>query len=262
MTANSNIWKGEIDEGFKCLGEAFWDWWLKDRYEERYGVPEKKFESIEDYFSHILGFKPVYVKREGLPIGLPDCPCFLDFYSCNPDNPSCEKWDENKGCCGMKPDGERVQVSGGQSKDIDQHFTFFWHNARLSRHYTLENRINDQQPPGEWIVIPALTLGLMENLEEAWQFVNSYDWELLQRVRTKALEEGINAEVDNIKVKDLSKKMVDIAEKGLKKRGQGEEKFLQPLHERLSTGECPADKAAEVFQDHGIKKFVKKFKVK
>lgn len=257
LTANSSVWKGKVDDEYRCAGEMFWDRWLKEKHQTRYGVPERKYLDLEDYFLYILSFSPVYVRRNGVPLALPHCRTFSDFYTCKPPVRCAEK---AEGSCGLTPDGEDVHVER-QEHDLDQHFTFFWHNARLSRYYTLENRINDQQPPAEILTIPAFTLGIMENLGSAVSLVNEYPWEVLRQTRVQAARHGLDAVVEGIRVSRLSRDALEIAEAGLKKRGMAEEVFLRPLRERLQQGGCPADRAAKVFKDTGSEGFVEAFKI-
>lgn len=260
MTANSNIWKGYVHPQYKCLGEMFWDWWLQDKHPRRYGVPEKKFIDLEDYFNSIVQFSPVFVKRENGPVGLPFCPSFLDFFTCHDENMQCKTGFMRKRHCGLTVDENEIKILRDK-KDLDQHFTFFWHNARLSRYYTLENRINDQQPPGEMMTVPALTLGVMENLQDAVSLIGAYPWDVWQALRIEACRSDLEAQANGIKVSDLSKCLLKIAETGLKKRGLGEEIFLEPLKERLRKNISPADLAADVFNDQGPKGFVKRFRI-
>jgi gamma-glutamylcysteine synthetase len=260
MTANSSIWKGAVSPDYKCLSEMFWDWWLKEKHAARYGVPEKKFQNLEDYFHSVLQFPPVYVKREGIPVALPCCPTFSDFYFCSHNNEQCQQGMTQEKRCGLTADGDTVEISH-EEHDFSQHFTFFWHNARLSRYYTLENRINDQQPPDELMTIPALTLGIMENLDDAVNLINDYSWEFLKESRLQAARFGLDAQVQGKPVSELSQSIVEIADKGLKKRGLGEENFLTPLKERLELGFCPADIAARIFKEQGPEEFVKIFRI-
>lgn len=261
LTANSNIWKGSVQNKYKCLGEMFWDWWLKDKHKSRYGVPERKFSDLEDYFLSILKFSPVFVKRENGPVGLPFCPTFLDFFTCNDEDIRCERGHRCNRHCGLLSNEKAVRISQ-EEQDLGQHFTFFWHNARLSRYYTLENRINDQQPPGEMMTIPALTLGIVENLQDAVNLINEYPWEMWRKMRILASRSGLDARMEGIKVSDHSEHILEIAEKGLIRRGLGEEIFLSPLKERLEKGYCPADIAADVFNKKGPHGFVERFRIK
>lgn len=256
LTANSNIWKGGIDPEYKCLGEMFWEWWLKEAHLGRYGVPLRPFRDLEDYFGEILKFPPVYVRRKGVPVALPHCRTFSDFFTC--DDARCSRKGDAERECGTTADGEGVKVDA-EYGDLDQHFTFFWHSARLSRYYTLENRINDQQPPGEMLCIPALTLGVMENLKKAVDLVESYQWQVLREMRVQAARYGLDARVDGVEAREMARAMIGIAEEGLSARGLGEEVHLEPLRRRLEGDFCPADKAAAVFREQGLKGFVETF---
>ena len=260
MTANSNIWKGRISSGYKCLGEMFWDWWLKNHNKGRYGVPDRKFNSLEDYFMAVLDFPPVYVRRKGMPVGLPHCSAFSDFYTCTDDLTRCERGDSLSGQCGLTPEGNAMAINK-HVEDLDQHFTFFWHNARLSRYYTLENRINDQQPPEDIMSVPALTLGIMENLGEAVRLINEYPWDMLQEARIEAARSGPGATVRGTPVIDISRELVRIAENGLERRGLDEEIYLAPLRIRLEEKICPADRAAEIFTKEGPEGLVKRMRI-
>ena len=260
LTANSNIWQGRIDPDYKCLGEMFWEWWLKEAHLGRYGVPEKKFRDLEDYFGEIVKFSPVYVRRKGVPVALPHCRTFSDFFSCDDDGTQCRRKDDGERDCGTTAAGEGVKITA-EYGDLDQHFTFFWHSARLSRYYTLENRINDQQPPEEMLCIPAMTLGIMENLKEAVDLVDSFPWEVLREMRVQAARNGMDAEVRGVDVNEIARAMVGVAEDGLSGRGLGEEVYLEPLIQRLAGDFCPADRAAEVFRTQGLRGFVDSFRI-
>jgi len=260
LTAHSNIWKGGIDPSYKCLGEVFWDWWLHERHDGRYGVPERKFRDLEDYMGHILSFPPVFVRRRGIPVALPYCPTFSDFAACTDTAVRCEQGVECNRRCGLTTDGHREKVTGREG-DIGQHFTFFWHSARLSRYFTLENRINDQQPPGEMMTIPALTLGIMENLPSALDLVNEYPWDALRALRIEASRRGLDAVVRGIRASDLSRHVLDIAWEGLHTRGMREEVYLEPLRIRHDRGICPADAAAAIFREGGAEGLVERLTI-
>lgn len=259
LTANSSIWNGKVDENYKSLGEAFWDWWLA-RHPGRFGIPQTKFCDLVEYFLCIFDFKPVYVRRGNDVIGLPYCPTFGRYYTCEVDKNRCERYARLKGKCGIKPEGIPVKITPHE-EDMSLHFSFFWHNARLSRYLTLENRVNDQQPPDEIMAIPALTLGIMENLKPAIKLVNQYRWDDLRELRVQAIKQGIKASLNGIRISGLSREMLEIAEEGLKKREHGEEVFLELLMRRLTEMSCPADRAERVFKLRGVKGVVDEFKL-
>ena len=167
---------------------------------------------------------------------------------------------ELDGRCGLSANGEHISVEAIPA-DFDQHLTFFWHNARISPYFTLENRVNDQQPPDDIMVVSALTLGIMENLNEATALIDSYPWQYLREARLCAIRDGLMASVQGIPISEMSMNVLHIAKVGLKKRGLGEEKFLDPLWERLEEGICPADMAANIFESGGERKLIEQFRL-
>jgi gamma-glutamylcysteine synthetase len=237
LTANSNIWKGALDPENKCLGELFWDWWNPGA--DRYGVPSRPFEDLADYVRQIVMMKPVYVRRGGKPVGLPGYDSFFRYYC------------SSEPALGMDPEGSTVHLTP-EPADIDQHSTFYWYNARVSRYYTLENRVCDQQPPDEQVCVAALTLGLASALGEAEEEIRRHDWDLLRDARVAACRDGLQASVNGLRLSDLAGRMLQIAAEGLKKRGLGEQEYLAPLRARQQSGRCPADEAEKLFSRGGV----------
>jgi gamma-glutamylcysteine synthetase len=244
LTANSNIWQSKIDPDYKCVAEKFWDWWMPNS--SRVGVPVKPFENIKDYVHTIANFKPVYVMRNGKPIILQKYKTFDEYY-------------RTGRAVGIDATGKEISFTPEKS-DIDLHNSCYWYNARISRYYTVENRVNDQQPPDALLSISALTLGLISALAEAKEELASYDWQTLRQMRQIACQYGLHGRKDSIRLIRLALRMLIIARLGLLRRGLGEEKFLAPLEERLCDFECPADQAADLFSNGGVGMLVEKWK--
>ena len=240
LTAHSGIWKGAKDPKYKCAAEKFWDWASPEP--GRTGIPEKPFEDLRDYIETVFAFKPVYAKRDGQPLLLDSYASFADYYA----QEQAEATDMN---------GNKVPVTPRES-DIDTHSTCYWYNARISRYYTVENRVNDQQPAEDLAVIGAITLGLVAARDKAEAELNAYRWQDIIAAREQACRHGLDGRVDGFTLQDFARTMVTIAEEGLSKRGMGEEAFLKPLRERLETGKCPADTAAEIFDSQGMEGLV------
>jgi gamma-glutamylcysteine synthetase len=228
-----------------CVAEKFWDWWMPES--NRVGVPSKSFKDIKDYVHTIADFKPVYVVRNGKPIILHKYKTFKRYY-------------QTSRAVGINTDGKEVSLTPEKS-DIDLHNSCYWYNARISRYYTVENRVNDQQPPDALVSISALTLGLVSALDEAKEEISSYDWQTLRQMRDIACQHGLRGRKDTIRLVRLALRMLVIARLGLLRRGLGEEKFLKPLEERLCDFECPANQAADIFRNGGASALVKKWKL-
>jgi len=237
LTAHSNIWQGRIDPQFKCVAEKFWDWWMPDS--NRVGIPQQPFKDLHDYVDTVKDFQPVFVKRDGKPIVLTHYyKTFGEYYS-------------QERAVGRDLTGRKVFFAPKDS-DFGLHNTCYWYNARISHYYTVENRVNDQQPPENLICIAALTLGLVSVASEANEEISSYDWGMLRAMREAACRHGLHSHVGPLNVIDLVSKMLDLAQRGLTRRGLGEEQFLTPLYRRLERRTNPADAAEQIFRVSGI----------
>jgi len=236
LTAHSNVWRGRLDPQFKCVAEKFWDWWMPQS--ERVGVPARPFKDLEDYVRAVSDFSPVYVKREGVPIVPKGYDSFSEYCVCERAR-------------GEDPNGREVFFEP-EHEDFDLHCTCYWFNARLSRYYTVENRVNDEQPPHALPCIAALTLGLMEALPEAQEALSAHDWNHLRQSREAACRDALLGKVNGRTLADLARELLDLAELGLRRRGKGEEKFLDRLEARLREKRSPADETEAMFRDGGV----------
>jgi len=240
LTAHSNVWRGRVDPHYKCVAEKFWDWWMPDS--NRVGMPQKPFSGLKDYVHTIARLRPVYVKRDGQPIVLDRHRTFAEYFSSGEP-------------IGTSLDGAEVPLSPN-GDDIDLHSTCYWYNARLSRYHTVENRVNDQQPPDELVSVAALTLGLVSALDEASEELASYNWQDLRAARESACRDALDGRVNGIDLADLAGRMLAIARAGLERRGLGEQRLLEPLERRCHERRCPADESARMVQSGGIEALV------
>jgi gamma-glutamylcysteine synthetase len=240
LTADSNIWKGLPDGQYKCVAEKLWDWWMPDS--GRVGVPRRPFESLRDYAAAFAELRPVYVRREGRPVLLSPYESLHDYFA-------------DAEPAGVTLDGETVPLAPAP-EDIDLHTRCCWHNARLTRFHTVENRLNDQQPPEDLLTISAMTLGLVEAVDEAAEELAAHDWDDLRAGRETACRHGLDPHGGVNKQPELAGRLLEIVRAGLGKRGRGEERFLQPLEERLRAGRCPADQATDLYEWGGVEALV------
>lgn len=244
LTANATVWKGDVDPGYLDVREAFWDWWLEG--EDRAGVTRRPFTSLADYVDRVSSLAPVFIMREGQSLGIYRYPRFRDYY------------DASDGAFALTAGGQEVTVSP-QVEDIDLHDTFNWYACRFSHYGTVENRANCQQPPEAILSLPALTLGLVENLERSWDYLAGFDWELLRNMRVAALRDGPMASLGDVRALDMSRKMLSLAREGLLVRGKGEQRYLDPLWERLEKRSCPAMECREIYIGGGMGSLVQRY---
>lgn len=244
LTANATVWRSRVDNEYLDVREAFWDWWLPG--EDRAGIAREPFESMRDYSDRLASLRPVFVQRDGCSLGIYHYRDFKEYYG------------SGAAAWGVDPQGGRVAlVPCGE--DIDLHDTFNWYIARLTRYCTLENRANCQQPPDEIMSVPALTLGIMENLDAASSLVSRFTWEELRDARAEAIRIGPRAVVGGVPVSEVCRSMLEIAGEGLYGRGYGEEERLSPLWHRLEEGSCPALKTRELFSAEGVDALLERF---
>jgi len=142
--------------------------------------------------------------------------------------------------------------------DWADHLTTLFPEARIKKF--IEMRGADGGPWRRLCALPAFWVGLCYDqgaLDAAWDLVKDWDAETREEMRVAASVHALGAEVNGIKMHDLAREVVDIAEGGLKARafpGAGgllpdETHFLNALRDSLDTGEVPADELIRHFND-------------
>jgi gamma-glutamylcysteine synthetase len=122
----------------------------------------------------------------------------------------------------------------------------------------VENRSCGVAPEGEEGVTAALTLGVVEQLDDAESLLREFEWSEWRRMWLITSEHGLS--VNDSKTLDIMREVVDLAGIGLRARGVGEEKFLEPALARLERRALPADDMIKAFDVGGIRQLVKEFK--
>lgn len=219
LTGNSEVYKGELIPECLALREKFYDICYNhqgNRYLNQYGTPPY-FNSLDDYLIHILEQPMTTITRGDESYYIEEEIKKIDFLY------------------GQKVTGKsfenKILQCYSKDEDVTELAGQVEYCARLSPKYgTVESRISCQQPPGESMVVPALILGCIENKSDLNSFIISYDKAELYSFRDTAMSEGL----DNLRLKEAAKKLLDIAFKGLKGRKLGEESFLGLLYCRLS----------------------------
>ncbi len=134
--------------------------------------------------------------------------------------------------------------------DWADHLTTIFPEARVKKF--IEMRGADGGPWRRLCALPALWVGLTYEqgaLDAAWDLAKGWDAETREALRVAASVDGLAGEVNGIRLHDLAREVVTIAEAGLKARarqGAGgmlpdETHFLNALKESIETGQTPAD---------------------
>ncbi|MCC6306115.1 MAG: glutamate--cysteine ligase [Rhodobacteraceae bacterium] len=142
--------------------------------------------------------------------------------------------------------------------DWADHLTTLFPEARLKRF--IEMRGADGGPWRRLCALPAFWVGLVYDataLDAAWDLVRGWDAATREGLRVAASVAGLQGEAGGLRLHDLAREAVAIAEAGLRARarpGAGglvpdETHFLDPLRESVETGRTLADELLE--QYHG-----------
>ncbi len=142
--------------------------------------------------------------------------------------------------------------------DWADHLTTTFPEARLKKF--IEMRGADGGTWRRLCALPAFWVGLFYDqgaLDAAWDMVKGWDAETREALRVAASEDGLQAEAAGLKMHDLAREAVSIADAGLKVRaipGAGglipdESHFLNALQESIDMGTVPADELLERY--HG-----------
>ncbi|SEP80156.1 glutamate--cysteine ligase [Thalassovita taeanensis] len=142
--------------------------------------------------------------------------------------------------------------------DWADHLTTAFPEARIKKY--MEMRGADGGPWRRLCALPALWVGLMYDqsaLDAAWDLAKGWDAETREGLRVAASVDGLQAQVGGVKMHDLAREVLAIAEGGLKARarvGAGglipdETHFLNALKESVDSGKTPADELLEHY--HG-----------
>ncbi|WP_417254547.1 glutamate--cysteine ligase [Celeribacter sp.] len=148
--------------------------------------------------------------------------------------------------------GEKPTMS-----DWADHLTTLFPEARIKKY--MEMRGADGGPWRRLCALPAFWVGMMYDqtaLDATSDLIKGWTPEFREELRVAASVDALQAEVNGVKMLDLARECVSIAEAGLKARscaGAGgmipdETHFLSALKDSLETGQSPADELIERFE--------------
>jgi gamma-glutamylcysteine synthetase len=241
LFANSSVWNGQIS-GYAASRELFWDWCYAAR-KIQIGIPPA-FSSIEDYVSYVLSFRSLLTRR-GDRIYATDNRLTIGEFLANKSNTV------------ETAEGASIQLTRTPD-DLAIQWGLAWFDARLQPAYgTVEERCICQQPPWATMAPAALTLGLVENLTGLRKIADALPAETWRELRSLACRHGMAAEHPATDVPRLVTQLVEVARDGLVSRGCGEEKFLEPLYERIHLARHPSADVEQWFAADGASSIVR-----
>lgn len=233
LCANSPVWQGRIG-GHAASRELFWDWAYPARAPQT-GIPSP-FRSVDDYTRRLLSF-PCHLARR-----------HEDFYALDHTRTN---GDFLGGAANLAiaADGRTVELRPAD-EDAEMLWGLVWFDARLQPRYgTVEDRCSCEQPPESHLAPAALTLGLVENRSGLAEIAARLPLDGWRDLRTRACERAL--EIVDEEVAVLAAALLDAARTGLRARGCDEERYLDPLIERLAKRVGPASQAKAWFEEGG-----------
>ena len=240
LFANSSVWNGRPGD-YAASREMFWDWCYAAR-KNQIGIPPL-FSSVKDYVDYVLSFRALLTRHDG-EVLRPDNRNTVAQYLANDVN-SVET-----------AQGQTVQL-GPTMQDVSAQWGLAWFDARMQPSYgTVEDRCACQQQPSASLAPAALAVGLVENLGGLREIADSLPVEQWREIRELACKDGMEIDLDGVDVKALIRQLLDVAVSGLVSRRRGEEKFLEPLFERLRMGTHPAIDVERWFLEGGARSIV------
>lgn len=226
LFANSPFFEGTLN-GHKSWRSRIW----RDLDADRTGMLPFVFEDgfgFDRYVDYALDVPMYFVYRNGVYIDALG-QSFRDFLD------------------GKLPalPGEVPTLSGWAD-----HLTTIFPEARLKKF--IEMRGADGGPWRRLCALPAFWVGLTYDagaLDAAWDLAKGLDAETRDGLRVAASVDGLQGEAGGVKLYDLAREAVAIAETGLRSRarpGAGglipdEVHFLNALQESIASGQVPAD---------------------
>ena len=147
--------------------------------------------------------------------------------------------------------GEKPTLS-----DWADHLTTVFPEARIKKF--MEMRGADGGPWRRLCALPALWVGLLYDqaaLDAAWDLVKGWDAETREALRTVAARDALQGVANGIRIHDVAREAVAIAEAGLTARARpgvgglvpDETHFLNALQESVESGKVPADELLEKY---------------
>ncbi|MFC0385427.1 glutamate--cysteine ligase [Muricoccus vinaceus] len=218
LFANSPFREGEATNYRTLRGHV---WTRTDP--DRTGIPAVAFEDgfgFERFADHVLDVPMYFVMRDGRFVDATGT-TFRDFMA--------------KGL----PSDPAVRATMGDWAD---HVTTVFTDVRLKRF--LEMRGADMGSAAMVSALPAFWVGLLYDdaaLKAAAALVRPWSVAQLHALRADVPTRALDSVIGEVPLSEVAREVLTIAREGLRARGHGEERFLEPLERIAVSGETQAD---------------------
>lgn len=235
---SNSVLLGEHEE-LLCCRDAFWENSTHGINPHNIGMFECEFESIEDLMAYIQSTSIYCVERDEKYINFPPINIMEYFKK---DFVTGEYFDGRE--------YKEIDVIP-RIEDIDYLRTFKFED--LTFRGTIEFRSVCCQPIKDSMLVAAFHLGLIKQahkLKEIFDhdYVIYHHGYTATELRKMFVRSDIPDFVNLDELYELAKKVVDLSREGLVKRGLGEEKYLEPLYERISSRTNPAKRMLKLLE--------------
>lgn len=232
---NNSVLLGEREE-LACCRDMFWENSTHGINPHNIGMFDCEMESIEELLAYIESTSMYCVERGEKYINFPPIPVSEYFEQ---DTIVGEYYD----------DGSYKEIAFTPAiEDLEYLRTFKF--VDLTFRGTIEFRSVCCQPITDVMTVAAFHLGLKKQLKELDRMLQE-DTVLYHHgfsateLRKLLVKQELPGFVEKEALYGLAKQVVDLAKKGLQKRGYGEEIFLEPLYERIKKQVNPARQMLE-----------------
>jgi glutamate--cysteine ligase len=227
----------EENENLICSRDMLWENSTHGINPHNVGMFQKDLKNIDDLLNYLLSLDIYCVMRGNLYINFKTMN-ILDYF----------KSEKIYGEYQNKGKYAQIEIKP-ELDDIKYLRSFKFEN--ITYRGTIEYRSVCTQPMNEIMTVSAFHLGLKHKLEELKQLIendtsiynNKHTPSELRKLFTK---NKLPPYIDEDKLYQLTKKVVDLSYEGLKSRGKQEETFLNPLYKRIQEKTNPAKKELEL----------------
>ncbi len=220
-------------EDVLCCRDLFWEYSTHGVNSHNIGMYDCEFANTDEILSYIATTSIYCAERDGKYINFPPTR-IIDYM--NAESIEGEYYDNDSG--EYKP----IELKP-QPQDIEYLRTFKFED--LTYRGTVEFRSVCCQPVRDSMTVAAFHAGARESLDELRSLLYSDDvlygngYTSLE-LRKLFINKSFPSFLDEDKVYKLTEDVLDIIAHGLRKRGLGEEAFLEPLYRRAESRSNPA----------------------
>lgn len=247
---NNSVLTGEHEE-LACCRDMFWENSTHGINPHNIGMFDAEIEDVDDLMAYIESTSMYCVEREGKYIHFPPVPVMEYFAK-----------DSVEGQYYADGAYHKITVEP-EIADLEYLRTFKF--VDLTFRGTIEFRSVCCQPIADVMTVSAFHVGLKNQLEEVdglfWEdhvlYHHGYSATELRRLLVRR---ELPSFVDKDALYGLAAQVVDLAKRGLQKRGYGEEIYLEPLYERIDRQQNPAQKMlAWLHADGNLEEIIREY---